>query len=563
MSPKTMPHRHPPKTRVELVWFKRDLRVADHRPLSMAAQSGPVLPLFVVEPDLWQQPDMSGRQFAFLQDCLHVLQSDLAELGQPLVIRVGDVVEVFSALAQTFQIAAIWSHEETGNAWTYARDKRVAAWCAANGIVWKEYRQDGVVRRLQSRNGWAKRWDQTMASDPARPPPGLQALDIETRAAQTLDGAAIGIASDPCPQRQAGGRGAAVATLDSFLTERGRTYRRAMSSPALGATACSRMSAHLAWGTMSLREVTQRTWQRQRASRSQPGPHHSQWRDALISFNGRLHWHCHFMQKLEDEPRLEFTNMHPAYDAIRRPAETDRARLAAWQAGETGLPFVDACMRCLNATGWLNFRMRAMLMAVASYHLWLDWRSSGEHLARQFTDYEAGIHWPQVQMQSGTTGINTVRIYNPIKQGYDQDPQGDFVRTWVPELASVAGPSVHEPWKHPHAQGLLGRAYPQPIVDHSEAARAARQTIYGLRRSDDFRQTADNIQSKHGSRKSGIAHTGQRKSGQPKSGQGKSSAARPSRGAHKVAEQLAFDIDQPADASPALSPLTSPTRLKG
>ena len=103
-------------------------------------------------------------------------------------------------------------------------------------------------------------------------------------------------------------------------------------------------------------------------------------------------------------------------------------RLAAWEAGETGLPFVDACMRYLRATGWLNFRMRSMLVAVASYHLWLDWRATGPHLARQFTDYEPGIHWPQVQMQSGTTGMNTVRIYNPVKQGRDQDPAGVFTR---------------------------------------------------------------------------------------------------------------------------------------
>ena len=138
--------------------------------------------------------------------------------------------------------------------------------------------------------------------------------------------------------------------------------------------------------------------------------------------------------------------------------------------GETGLPFVDACMRSLNATGWINFRMRAMLMAVASYHLWLDWRAPGEHLARQFTDYEPGIHWPQVQMQSGTTGINTVRIYNPVKQGHDQDPDGAFVRRWVPELRDVPDAFIHEPWRWEQAGSVLDRVYPAPIVDHLAAA---------------------------------------------------------------------------------------------
>ncbi|MEO0672194.1 MAG: FAD-binding domain-containing protein, partial [Pseudomonadota bacterium] len=242
----------------------------------------------------------------------------------------------------------------------------------------------------------------------------------------------------------------------------------------------------------------------------------SQFRGSLVSFTGRLHWHCHFMQKLEDEPELEFRNLHRAYDALRQPGESDAARLNAWCTGETGLPFVDACMRYLAATGWMNFRMRAMLMATASYHLWLHWRQPGEFLARQFTDYEPGIHWPQSQMQSGTTGINTVRIYNPVKQGYDQDPDGDFVRQWVPELRDIPGKAVHEPWKSDIADTILDKTYPTAIVDHVEAAREARQRIYGIRRGDTFRDTANAIQSKHGSRKSGMPNTGRK--GASKSG---------------------------------------------
>ncbi len=215
------------------------------------------------------------------------------------------------------------------------------------------------------------------------------------------------------------------------------------------------------------------------------------------------------MQKLEDEPRLEFENLHPAYDGLR-PAEPDAIRFEAWAKGETGLPFVDACMRALIATGWMNFRMRAMLMAVASYHLWLDWRKPGEHLARLFTDYEPGIHWPQVQMQSGTTGINTVRIYNPVKQGHDQDPDGRFVRRWLPELAEVPDRFLQEPWKWDEADRILGKAYPHPIVDHLAAAKEARQRVWGARRGTEFREEAQRIQDKHGSRKSGMPLTGRR-----------------------------------------------------
>jgi deoxyribodipyrimidine photo-lyase len=167
---------------------------------------------------------------------------------------------------------------------------------------------------------------------------------------------------------------------------------------------------------------------------------------AVDSLIARLHWRGHFTQKLETEPELEIRSFHPAHQQARIQTAPDDPVLAAWAAGLTGIPFVDACMRSLIATGWLNFRMRAMLQSFASYHLGLDWRVSGEHLARLFTDYEPGIHWPQVQMQSGQTGINTPRIYNPAKQGLDQDPGGHFTRRWVPELAHVPLPLLQTPW---------------------------------------------------------------------------------------------------------------------
>jgi len=266
-----------------------------------------------------------------------------------------------------------------------------------------------------------------------------------------------------------------------------------------------------------MREAAQATWHRQRQLKeaATQGPvARDGWRGSMKSFSGRLHWHCHFMQKLEDEPSLEHANLHRAYDGLRPTAadgESERARLHAWCSGETGLPFTDAVMRALHATGWMNFRMRAMLMAVASYHLWLDWRLPGEHLARMFTDYEPGIHWPQVQMQSGTTGINTIRIYNPIKQGFDQDPTGAFIRRWVPELAPVPSDYLHEPWKWENAGTVMDRIYPLPIMDALAAAKEARRKVWSLRGGKAFKETASEIQSKHGSRKSGVPMRGGRK----------------------------------------------------
>jgi deoxyribodipyrimidine photo-lyase len=150
--------------------------------------------------------------------------------------------------------------------------------------------------------------------------------------------------------------------------------------------------------------------------------------------------------------------------------------------------------------------MRAMLVSFAAYDLFLDWRTFSHFLARQFLDYEPGIHYPQIQMQSGTTGINALRMYDPVKQGYDHDRDGTFIRMWVPELSSVKGQLIHEPWKLSPLElrevGLeLGRNYPERIVIHLEAVRRAREIVRQWRARPEFRSESKTTLSKHGSRK--------------------------------------------------------------
>lgn len=481
-----------------ILWFKRDLRLADHPALARASASGSdVLPLFVVERDYWAEPDTSGRQWSFTAECLAQLRRDCAALGAPLVVRVApDATEVFADLHDRHGLVRIVSHEETGNAWTYARDRRVGDWARSRGIEWEEQPQSGVVRRLATRDGWAQRRERFLRRKIVRAD-GVRFDSAGEDPGAIPTAADLGLVLDPCPDRQRGGREHGLALLSSFLEDRGQTYRSAMSSPLNGEWACSRLSAHLALGTLSGREAAQAAATRKAAVRGA----RDGWSGSLSSFTSRLAWRDHFMQKLEDAPSIEFNCLHTAYEGMR-PTEPDPVRLAAWCAGETGLPFTDACMRFLRHGGWLNFRMRSMLMAVASYHLWLPWRPTGLHLARLFTDYEPGIHWSQTQMQSGTTGMNTVRIYNPVKQGYDQDPEGLFTRRWVPELAPVPDKYLQEPWRWPDSAGLLGSRYPHPIVDVKEAARVARDRVWAVRRGADFRAEADRVVKKHASRKS-------------------------------------------------------------
>lgn len=485
------------KRPVQLVWFKRDLRVTDHACLAQAAARGPVLPLYIIEPDFWGEPDTSARHWTFLRQSLDELRAALAHLGQPLLIRQGNAVAVLEHLSQEWPLAALWSHQETGNDWTYARDKRVAAWCISKGLPWHQPRQFGVIRKLTSRDGWAGEWQRQM-SYPCHATPHLEPIysvpDFDLPKPEDL-----GLEQDGGDQIQTGGSNAARALLHSFLTTRGAPYRAAMSSPLAGADACSRLSPHLTFGTISLREVAQAA--ARRAEDLPKGPSHINWRGSLRAFQSRLYWHCHFIQKLEDEPRIEWANMHAAYDGLRDDPR-GHPWFDAWKEGQTGLPFLDACMRSLRHTGWLNFRMRAMVMAVASYHMWFHWRETGLHLARMFTDYEPGIHWSQVQMQSGTTGINTIRVYNPIKQGLDQDPDGLFIRTWIPELEQLSGDALHRPWLHPAAQGILGRTYPAPIFDPAARAKWAKDQIWEKRRAPDHKVGAVAVLSRHGSRKS-------------------------------------------------------------
>jgi len=485
----------------QLVWFKRDLRWQDHAALAEASIRGKIRCIYIVEPELWQQPDAALQHFEFVRESLQALDAALRPMGGCIEIHLGEAPDVLSRIWREAPFANLHSHQETGNQWTYQRDLRVAAWCKAHDIAWHEHAQFGVVRALKRRDGWQTAWEAHMQlpqrtfSEPVfwrAPSPEPLLLQAPNH-----------LSHNP-PLRQSGGRAQGLAALQSFLKARSLGYRGGISSPLSAPDACSRLSPYLSWGCLSMREVVQAT----RAQLAALPPQAVRHRAGLTAFISRLHWHCHFIQKLESEPAIEWHNMHRGYDNLREN-EFNAAHFEALQAARTGWPMVDACVTMLRETGWLNFRMRAMLVSVAAYPLWLHWRPVGEWLARQFLDYEPGIHWSQLQMQSGTTGINTTRVYNPLKQAQDHDPHGQFVRRWLPAMRKVPDSWLWQPWQMPasvqaQAGVRVGLDIPMPLVDLGEATKLSKQKLYERRGTQAVKEGKQAVIEKHASRQRAI-----------------------------------------------------------
>ncbi len=497
--------------KVHVVWFKRDLRIQDHKALHEAARNGAVLPVFTWDELVWSGPDYSTQHVQFVRECLDALKKELLGIGLDLFESDKGILHVLNGLQEDHALAAVYSHEETGNQRTYALDKAVAAWCRAHQIPWHEYPQNGVVRRLKSRDRWDAIWQQRM-SLPLCPVPNARLAQVKLiwpKDDELTKAPHLKKPQADKPMRQKGGRRNAIKTLNSFLNGRASLYRGGISSPISSVEAGSRISPYLAWGVLSVKEVMHALWQQNIRIQQNPDKYPKNLLAGLSAFESRMHWHCHFMQKLESEHEIEQQNLHSTFNGMRDEdyaQPESQEKLQRWQQGRTGWPLVDACMAMLRDTGWINFRMRAMLMSTASYLYWLHWRETGLHLAREFLDYEPGIHWPQVQMQSGTTGINTLRIYNPIKQAKDQDPEGHFVRRWIPALKHVPSTWIFEPWRmtpelQKQYQCIIGEDYPAPLISLEQAIKHARVNIAFAKQNASSQLESKRIIQKHASRK--------------------------------------------------------------
>jgi deoxyribodipyrimidine photo-lyase len=480
------------KQAINIVWFKRDLRLRDHAPLQQAVQSGvPALLLYFFEPSVMNYGDSDERHWRFVRESILCINNELAACKHSLYQIHEEVIPALQKISNVFNVKQIFSHEETGNALTYKRDLAVAAFCKQQNIQWHEFPTNGIIRKLKTRKDFSKRWLQTMTAPVFET--DLEKLNTIQIPVDLLTTHAVFHPADS--SFQPGGGKAAEKYLHSFLYHRKDNYNKYISKPELSRRSCSRLSPYLAWGNISMKQVYQATLK----AIAETGDKRN-----LRFFINRLHWHCHFIQKFESECRMEFENLNTGFNHIR--TEINEQLLQAWKTGQTGYPLVDACMRCVVQTGYLNFRMRSMVVSFLTHHLWQPWQAGAAFLARQFLDYEPGIHYPQFQMQAGTMGVNTIRIYNPVKQSKDHDANGAFIKKYIPELKHVPPENIHQPWLLTEAEELMykvkiGNDYPSPIIDISETGKFARSNLWRTKASKPVKEENKRILLKHTKRK--------------------------------------------------------------
>ena len=465
---------------MDVIVLQRDLRLLDNPALFYGSKKRNYCVIYVYDKNYWQSYGRSPRQLKFAVDCLKELEQNLKKLNSKILIFEGSFEELSLFLNKELPCSKIHLNHCTDN--LYHRRDLKKFLSNFKGDEVDIYDNFGLQLHEFNRDNWSRDWNLIMSRPLLSSPcnstfdkklPLLNFEDFE----QSLNINALNLS-----RIQKGGEKLASELLGSFFEYRVDGYSKKMSCPREAEIACSRLSPHIAFGSISIRKIYQEL---------NNILSFSPFKKDLYSFKKRLHWHCHFVQKLETEPELEFRSMHPFCDELR--TEENSELIEKWIKGQTGFPFLDACISYLNSNGWINFRMRAMIMSFASYNLWQPWQKTSPLLAELFTDFEPGIHISQVQMQSGVTGINLPRIYSVFKQSLDQDPTAEWTKKIIPELKNVGTDLIHN--------AELKDLYFDQIIDPKLSAKKARDTIWAMRKNNDFKKVAREVYLKHGSRK--------------------------------------------------------------
>jgi deoxyribodipyrimidine photo-lyase len=459
-----------------VVWFRRDLRVADHPALRAALDAADqVVPVFVVDRTLLDGRPSGPNRRAFLLGALRSLARALEALGGRLRVLEGDPVRIIPDVARTFAADSVWCSKDL-TPYARRRDAAVERALRADGRAlhtmagnylsdFDEVRTTGGDRfRLYSpfaRAAKAAAWD-----DPV-PAPGRVRVPEELDRAGP-DGFDLGGAVEITPPDPA----AALERLEWFVANRVDGYGRDRNAMATDGT--SRLSPYLRFGLVSPRQVA--------AAVKAPGGNGGRRRSAehprragdRETFVNELLWRDFYAYVLYHRPESAWAHMRPEF--ARFEFEDDPDGLAAWREGRTGYPLVDAGMRQLTGQGWVHNRARLVVASFLTKHLLVDWREGARFFLQHLMDGDLPSNnggWQWVA-GTGTDAAPYYRIFNPVTQSERFDPDGDYIRRWVPELAKLPAPAVFAPWRAAtpdlEAAGIrLGTDYPHPIVDHRHA----------------------------------------------------------------------------------------------
>ncbi len=460
-----------------IVWFRgKDLRTSDHAPLRRALATGEVVPLFVLDPYFFAPARARElpHRMQFLLDSLRALEADLAERGSRLLVVSGKSVEVVPRLVREWQadrvVAQTWVEP-----FARERDRRLHD---ALGDKLELHEGEtllppGSLRTLAGKpysvfSQFARVFHQTaMIGKPLPPPRALPAVpeDIRARTCAIPTCAELGIERNPAVLP--GGERAAKARLRRFLRNAAADYPEHRDRMDLAGT--SRLSADLKFGTISARQV----WTALENALDGTA--------AARSFLNELVWREFTHSTLWDRPELLDKPFRPAF--VGFPWRHDETRWRRWVVGRTGYPVVDAASRQLLGEGFVHNRARMISASFLTKHLLIDYRRGEAHYMKYLTDGDwaqnnAGWQW---SAGCGCDAQPYFRVFNPVTQGEKFDPQGDYVRRWVPELARMPARHIHRPWQAPEAvlraAGVeLGATYPRPVIEH----RFARERFLAL-----------------------------------------------------------------------------------